>query len=379
MRPAHLLVDLDAIRHNMAVIQQIVGPDTRQAAIVKANAYGHGAVPVCRACVQAGAAMLCVAIADEGVVLREGGITAPVLVLGPPDPEECDLYLDHDLLSTISDPAHVRMLADAAARRGQRARVHLKLDSGMGRHGARSDVLDETADLLAASPHVELVGIFSHLADACNTRLDWSERQLQVFTDMLGVLRRRLGEPLPPLHLANSAAIIRMPDTHFDYVRPGAILYGLNPGFDDSLMPVGFRPALSLKARLATIKRIPAGEPVGYRCAWRARRDTTLAVLPLGYADGYPRALSDNADVLVGDRRCPLVGMVSMDAITVDITDAPGAQVGDEAVLIGAQDGERITVEEIARRAGTIVEDIVGRLSTRLPRVYLGQRGGGES
>ncbi|MGD9495952.1 MAG: alanine racemase [Armatimonadota bacterium] len=373
MRAAYLEIALDAIRHNVRAIKQMVPPHTQIAAIAKANAYGHGAVEVCRACVQAGAAMLCVAIADEGVELREAGIEAPILVLGPPDPEEAELYLTHDLISTLSDPAHATMLARAARRLGGTARAHIKLDSGMGRHGARAGAARELAALLPQTPQVRVEGIFSHLADACNRDLSWSWHQLDRFRTMLAELGACVREPLPTIHLANSAAIVRMPETHYDAVRPGAILYGLNPGFAPELMPASLRPALSLRCRIATVKSVEAGEPVGYNCAWRAPRASRIAVLPLGYADGYPRLLSNNAEVLVGGRRCPLVGLVSMDAITIDVTDVPGARIGEEAVLIGAQGQERITVEELAARADTIVEEIVARLSRRLPRVYLGR------
>jgi len=373
LRPAALHIDLDAIRHNVRLIAQMTGPQVRQAAIVKANGYGHGAVPVSRACLQAGAAMLCVAIADEAVELREAGIEAPVLVLGPPDPDEAELYVHCGFMSTLSAVEHAAMLTEAAERLGGPAvEVHIKIDSGMGRHGARADVVEELAAFVAASPRLRVDGIFSHFGGACRPDLSWSKQQLATFNELLPRVLEHVGADRPALHIANSGAIVRMPDTRFDYVRPGAILYGLNPGFDDSLMPP-LLPALSLRTKLATVKRLEKGAPVGYGATWQAPRETMLAVLPLGYADGYTRQLSNNADVLVGGRRCPLVGMVSMDAITVDVTDVPGAKVGDEAVLIGAQGGERITVEEISRRAGTIVEDTVGRLARRLPRIYHGE------
>lgn len=378
MRPAWLEVDLDALRYNTEMIQQMVGPTTRQAAIVKGNAYGHGAVPVSRACMEAGAAMLCVAIADEAVELRDAGITAPVLVLGPPDPEEAEIYITRDIISTVSSIEHAQMLADAAERLDRAAKLHIKLDSGMGRHGARADIVEDLAAFVAALPRLKVDGVYSHFSSACSLDLSPSHEQLANFNRMLPGVLRHVGGDDPKLHVANSGAIVRMTDTRFDYVRPGAILYGLNPGFDDSLMP-DFKPVLSMKARLATIKHIEAGAPVGYNCAWLAERDTTLALLPLGYVDGYTRQLSNNADILVGGRRCPLVGMVSMDVITVDITGVPDAALGDEAVLIGAQGSERITVEEVSRRAGTIVEDTVGRLSNRLPRVYLGETDGEDS
>ncbi len=373
MRAAFLEIDLSAIRHNLRAIQAMVPEETQIAAIVKGDGYGHGGPEVARACIEAGATLLCVAIADEGVELREAGIDAPVLVLGPPDPQEADLYLRYDLIATLSDPEHARMMAAAAREFGGVARVHVKLDSGMGRHGARGATAHELARVLADCPEVRVAGVFSHLADACNADLSWSCEQLRRFTAMLALFGVDTAGERPMIHLANSAALVRMPETHHDVVRPGAILYGLNPGFAPELMPEGLLPAMSLRARLATVKTVEAEEPVGYNCSWRAERDSRIAVLPLGYADGYPRTLSNNADVLVRGRRCPIVGLVSMDAITIDVTDVPGVQIGDEAVLIGAQGEERITVEELAARAGTIVEEIVARLTRRLPRVYLGR------
>lgn len=378
MRPAWLEIDLNAVRYNTKLVQEMVGPDTLQASIVKGNGYGHGAVQVSRACVEAGAAMLCVAIADEGVELRDAGITAPVLVLGPPDIEEAEFYVARDIISTVSAIEHARMLADAAERLDGTVKIHIKLDSGMGRHGARADVAEDLAAFVASQPRLKVDGIFSHFSSSCSLDLAPSHEQLANFNEMLPDVLSHVGGDDPKLHVANSAAIVRMTDTRFDYVRPGAIIYGLNPGFDDRLMP-DFQPALALKARLATVKGIEAGAPVGYNCAWHAERDTTIALLPLGYVDGYMRQLSNNSEVLVGGRRCPLVGMVSMDVIIVDITGVPGAKVGDEAVLIGPQGDERITVEEVSRRAGTIVEDTVGRLSNRLPRVYLGEADGEDS
>lgn len=373
MRPAFLEIDLDAIRHNVRVIQQMLPDQTAIAAIVKANAYGHGGPQVSRACLEAGAAMLCVAIVDEGIELRSAGIDAPVLILGPVDAEEAELYIRHDLIATLSAVEHVHALAAAARRLGSPARAHIKLDSGMGRHGVRRADLVALAEALAQTPEVRVEGIFSHFGDACNPDLSWSRHQLEQFRDMLSSLGCPSSDRPVMLHVANSAAIVRMPETHLDAVRPGAILYGLNPGFDPQLMPRELRPALTLRARIGIVKTVEAGQPVGYNCTWRAPRDSRIAVLPLGYADGYPRSLSNNADVLVGGRRCPLVGLVSMDAITIDVTEVPEAAIGDEAVLIGAQGEERITVEELAARANSIVEEIVARLTCRLPRIFLGE------
>jgi alanine racemase len=370
VRPAFLEIDLAAVRENVQAIQRAVGPLTAVGAIVKANAYGHGAVEVARAAIEAGAQMLCVAIVDEGIELREAGLEAPILVLGPPNTDEADAALQHDLMQAVSDPCHASIIAHAARRAGRCARVHVKLDTGMGRHGARPGVAEILARLLAANHHLEVAGVFSHFADAYEPELCWAGHQLDEFL-RLSAWFGAGEEGGPMLHLCNSVGLLRMAGARLDMVRPGSILYGFNPGFDPALMPDGIRPVASLKTQIGTVKLVEAGEPVGYGCTWRAPHDSCIAVLPLGYADGYPRTLSSNAEVLISGRRCPVVGRISMDAITVDATDADSVGVGDEAVLIGAQGDERITIEELARRAGTIGEEITSRLSRRLPRVYL--------
>ncbi len=369
MRPAFLTIDLSAIRDNVAAIQRTVGDETAVAAIVKANAYGHGAVEVARAATEAGARLLCVAIVDEGLQLREAGLQEPILVLGPPNEEEAEVALAHDLMATVSDPCHASIVSRAARRFGRAARIHIKLDTGMGRHGARPAVTPALARLVEGDEHLIVDGIFSHFADAYNDDLTWTLHQLSQFHAMAEHFTDD-SDRGPTRHLCNSVSTLRVPDAHLDMVRPGSILYGFNPGFDPDLMPEGIRPVARLTCRIGTVKLIGAGEPVGYGCTWRAPRESRIAVLPVGYADGVPRALSNKAEVLIGGRRCPVVGRVSMDAITVDATDAGPVAVDDEAVLIGPQGDERITIEEIARRADTIGEEITSRLSRRLPRVY---------
>lgn len=368
MRPASLQIDLAVIRGNVRAVQSVIGRQVRIAAVVKANAYGHGAVPVARAALEAGASMLCVAIVDEGIELRDAGIDAPILVLGPPDPGELDEYLHHDLIATLSAPAHATMLAGAARHRERVARVHVKLDTGMGRHGARAAVAEALARMLAGMDTIRVEGVFSHFGSATADDLTWTREQLRRFHELLGAFDT--GDGLPDVHIANSAGTLRLSEAHLGMVRPGAILYGLNPGVDADVIPAGIRPALSSTSKICAVKLLGPGEPVGYGCTWRAPRESRIAIVPVGYADGYPRALSGRAEVLVSGMRCPVVGLISMDAITVDITDAP-AGLGDEVVLIGRQDDERITVEELARRADSIVEEVSSRLSPRLPRIHL--------
>jgi alanine racemase len=368
VRPAFIEIDLAAIRANLQQIQRVIGPETGVAAIVKANAYGHGAVEVSRAALEVGAKMLCVAIVREGIELREAGLEAPILVLGPPDAEEIDEALSHDLTPSVGSPAHATLVADAARRAGRRASVQVKLDTGMGRHGARPGAARALADRLEQTPEVEVAGVFTHFAEAPDP--EWTAHQFEQFMDISRELGA--GEPGGPVrHVSNSVALLRLPEARLEMVRPGAVLYGFNPGCDPALIPEDIRPVASLRSRVSHVKTVEEDEPVGYGLTWYAPRDSRIAILPLGYADGYPRALSNNADVLIGGRRCPLVGRVSMDALTVDVTDAGAVEMGDEVVLIGWQGDERITVDEIAERAGTIGQEIVSRLSPRLPRVFL--------
>ncbi len=375
MRPAFLEIDLSAIAHNVRTIRQIVGPKVAVWPVVKANAYGHGAIPVSKAALEAGAGGLCVVLPQEALELREAGITAPILVMGPPSPDEAPLIIEHDVAATLSDEAHVAIMAEAARRADAIARVHLKLDSGMGRHGVRPLLVERVVEALAAEPQIRVEGVYSHFAMACAEDLSWTRHQLEQFKAMLSRLPRELMAADPVLHMANSGAIMRVPEAHFDAVRPGAILYGLNPGFDPALMQ-NLRPALTLRGRLATVKSVEAGAPVGYNCTYRSPRDTRIGLIPLGYADGYPRALSNNAEVLVAGQRVPVVGLVSMDCVAVDLGKVAEARVGDEAVLIGRQGDEQITVEELSARAGTIVEELASRLTGRLPRRYLGAEEG---
>jgi len=370
VRPAFVEVDLAAIRGNIRAIRGVIGPGAAIAAIVKAGAYGHGAVEVSDAALDAGVALLCVAIADEGIELREAGLRAPILVLGPPNATEIDDTLAHDLMPSVGEPQHAVMVAEAARRLGRQARVHVKLDTGMGRHGARPEVAHSLAERLTDLREIEVAGVFSHFAEA--TDLEWTSHQVEQFIAMCAEFG--CGRPGGPIrHLCNSVGLLRLPEARFEMVRPGAILYGFNPGYDPALTPEGLRPVMTLRCLVSAVKTIQAGQPVGYGMTWHAPRDSRIAVLSVGYADGYPRALSGNADVLINGRRCPLIGRVSMDAITVDVTDAGLVAIGDEAVLIGRQGDERITIEEIAERAGTIGQEIVCRLAPRLPRVYLGR------
>jgi alanine racemase len=336
----------------------------RLCAVVKADGYGHGAVPAARAALAGGATWLAVAAAHEARELRDAGIDdVPILVLGALSPEELDVAL-----AARADVAVWREeIVTAIAARGG-GRVHVKLDSGMGRLGTRdAGAALRVAALADAEPGVELVGAMTHFATADEPGDAFFGEQLARFTPWAEQVRA--AHPQIVVHAANSAATLREPASHFDLVRTGVALYGLDPfGEDPALREL--RPALELSSWVAAVKPIAPGESAGYGRRFVADRPTHLATVPIGYGDGFRRAFTNNADALVRGRRLPLVGTVSMDNVTLDAGPEPGAAVGDPVVLIGAQDGERITAEELARRIGTINYEITCELLPRVPRSH---------
>ena len=375
MRPAWLEIDLNVVRHNLSCIRGLVGPDVGVIAVVKANAYGHGALPVARCVIEGGARMLAVALMQEAVELREGGLTAPILVLGATDPEEAPEFIAHDVIPAVSHFAFAGALARAAAEHDTVAACHVKIDSGMGRQGTRLEDVAELASRLRELPAVRVEGALSHFASSPGDR-EFTLAQVRRFLAGVADLERGLGHEVPLRHLANSAAILRYPEAWLDAVRPGALMYGIAaPGGGEHLPATG--QAMTLKARIVALKALRAGESVGYGRTFIAPRDTRIAVLPIGYADGYPRALSGKAEALVRGQRCRVAGRVSMDCIVIDVGGAPGVEAGEEVVLLGRQGDEMITTAELARLADTCVEEIVARMSARLPRVFLGEGGTG--
>jgi alanine racemase len=366
MRPAWIEVDLAAYAHNLRAIRERVG-DRRVLAVVKANGYGHGLVPIARTAVAAGADMLGVALVEEGIALRQAAIRAPILVLAPPLPEQAPAIVSHGLEQVVSHREVAEALAQAAAARGETVALHVKVDSGMGRVGVAPEQALELCREIAALPGARLAGVMTHFATADEPDVSYSRGQLERF---LAVVRQvREAFPMPPLfHAANSGAIAAMPESYLDMVRPGLSSYGISPGPEGCELPL--RPVMTLKARLTQIRDLPAGQPVGYGCTYTLTRPSRIGILPIGYADGYRRALSNQGEALVRGRRVPIRGRVSMDQLLVDLTDLPEVALGDEAVLLGSQGGDTITAWEIADRVGTIVDEVLVALTDRVPRVY---------
>jgi alanine racemase len=371
MRPTLAEIDLAAIRHNIRQIRSAVSPATFITAIVKANAYGHGARKVSAAALAAGADGLGVAIPEEGAELRDSGFTVPIFVIGLTLPEQAAMLVDYSLVATVSTLESARALAEAGRRKGRQAQVMLKIDTGMGRVGIRPEEAWAFAEQLRSIPGLELKGIFTHLATADAHDKSYAEQQLAQFRSALD----RFTETecnLDWISAANSATIIDLAQGHFNMVRPGIILYGLPPSKEMHRL-LDLRRAMQFKTKIAYLKEVPAGTKVGYGSTHTTARNTFLATLPVGYADGYSRHLSNQASVLIGGRRYPVVGRVCMDQIVVDLGPHLKAEVGDEVVLFGRQGDTEITVDELADLAGTINYELVCAVSARVPRVYLNE------
>jgi alanine racemase len=360
-------VNLAAIERNCARLRRELGGGAELGAVVKADGYGHGAVPAAGAALAGGATWLAVAAAQEAADLRAGDVDGPLLVMGALSPEELEVALaaGADVVAW-----HEEFVARAAAAAAAPVGVHVKLDTGMGRLGtADADEARRVADAVAASDGLRLAGAMTHFATADQPGADagFFEGQLERFAAFADALRA--DHPDVVVHAANSAATLRSPDAHFDLVRCGIAIYGMDPFHEDAAAR-DLEPALELVSYVGDLKPRAPGESAGYGRRFVAERATVLGVLPIGYGDGWRRALTNNADVLVGERRVPLVGTVSMDNVTVDLGPEPAARVGDPAVLIGTDGGERITAEEVARRLGTINYEVTTGLTARVPRAY---------
>jgi alanine racemase len=372
-RPTRAVVDLDALAHNVRLAVRLAGPGRAVLAVVKADAYGHGAVRVARAALAAGAAKLGVATPAELRQLRAAGIDAPVLLLSEPDPSAAAGLVQLGCSLTLYTLALAEALEREAARDGRRVLVHLKVDTGMGRVGVSpADVLAFVARL-RDFPHLVLAGLMSHPSEGERLDSAATARQLEAFAAISAAVEALVG-PLRWRHVANSALVLRG-DAPGNLVRPGIMLYGVAPGpglpYADQL-----RPVLTLLTAVAFLKRVPAGTALSYGGTFTTARETLVATLPAGYADGYRRAFSNRASVVVRGRRAPIVGTVCMDLCLADVTDIPGVGVGDEVVLLGAQRGERVDADELARHAGTISYEIFCGIGARVPRVRAGAEPG---
>jgi alanine racemase len=360
-------VNLSAIERNAARLTDGLARGARLCAVVKGDGYGHGAAPAARAALTGGATWLAVATADEAAQLRAAGIEAPILVMGAISSEELPTALAARAELVAWRQEFVERISREAGADGP-VRVHVKLDTGMGRLGTRDpgEALLVAERIASSGPALELAGAMTHFATA-DEDPEFVARQLEVFEPFAARMLERW--PKVTVHAANSAATLRMRASHFDLVRCGIAIYGCDPLHEDPALH-GLEPALELSSYVAAVKLARKGDSAGYGRRFTAARDTWIATLPIGYADGIRRALANNCDVLIGGRRYPLVGTVSMDNITVDVGPEPAIGTGDPATIIGTHGSERQTAEDLARRVGTINYEILTGISSRVPRAY---------
>jgi alanine racemase len=368
----YALIDLDALDHNIRMLKAHVGPQVELMAVLKANAYGHGAVPVARAALASGVTRLVVARPDEGIQLRQAGIDAPILVNCYSLPAVASDFVAYDLTATVNTLEMAQALSAQATATGKAATVHVKVDSGMGRYGLLPNEVLPFLDEIHKLPHLDLEGLFTHFAVADERDKTYTRQQFATFSDVLRSVQQA-GYAIRLRHAANSAGAIDLPEMGLDAVRCGIAIYGLHPSSDIS-DAVLLKPVLSLRSRVARVRTLPPGSAIGYGCTYVTSKPTQIALIPVGYGDGYRRAFSNRGFVLIRGQRAPIVGRVSMDQITVDATGIAGVEQDDEAVLIGTQGAESATADELAELIGTINYEITTGLLSRIPRVYV--RGG---
>lgn len=368
VRPTRAEISLEHLRHNVAELARAAQVPIW--AVLKADAYGHGAKAVARTLERAGAKGFCVALIEEGIELREAGIYAPILVMGSHYPNAWPELLRHQLTPVISRSDQIEALAEEVRERGAPAfGVHLKIDTGMARLGVPFSELSSVAGVLARHPELRLDGVMTHFASAESDAL-FVAQQLELFEQGTALLAR-MGLPVRLRHAANTAAMLSHPAARLDLVRPGIGLYGMAPGVAGV---AGLRPAMRVRSEIISLRTLRPGASVGYGATFRAARESRIATIPMGYGDGLSRALSNRGHVLVRGRRAPIAGAVSMDLTSVDVTDIPGAAIGDEVVVLGSQEGplgsDLISAEQIAAQAGTIAWEVLTGISRRVPRFY---------
>ncbi|MDP2859880.1 MAG: alanine racemase [Bacillota bacterium] len=367
LRPAWAEIDLDIFEHNIKEVRRVIGPRPGIMAVVKANAYGHGAVE-CALVAQETGCSLAVAIVSEGVELRKAGLKGPVLVLGYTPPEQAGIAVENDLDVTIFGMEAARALSAAAARHGKWARAHVKVETGMGRIGlVPGPALTAFIAQAVALPNLKVAGIFTHFA-AADSDSTYTQAQFKAFRDSLRAIERLTGKGILK-HSSNSAAIMDFPETHLDAVRPGIILYGYYPS-KTVARKAAVIPPLSLKCRIGHVRAAETGETIGYGRAYRVDKPCLIATLPVGYADGYRRAFSNKGHVLVRGIRAPIVGRVCMDQMMVDVTGIAGVSKGDEVVLLGSQGQQTISADDLAFEVATISHEVLTGIGQRVPRVY---------
>ena len=366
-------IDLQAFRHNFQYLRDYISPQTRIMAVVKADAYGHGALPCARVAVEGGADYLGAGVIEEGIEFRQSGLDTPILILGSIFPDEVEDLVRHDLSTIVCTLPLAQALAKEAKKQNKTTSMHIKVDTGMNRLGVSPEHLPELLNQISNLPNLKIEGVSTHFASADDEDLSITQAQLKKFQAALACLKQ--GDS-PLIHCSNTSALFKYPESHFDMVRPGLILYGAHPSptlqavlnEKENLSP--FQPVMQWKSQIILVKPVAKHQPVSYSGSFTTQRDSLIAILPIGYADGLHRSLSNKIDILVGGKRAPQIGNICMDMTLIDVTEIQDVQAGDEVVLFGKQEGQTITVEEMATKAGTIPYEILCNVGKRVPRVY---------
>ena len=362
-------IDLAALRYNFSKVRELVKHSTAVLGVVKSDAYGHGMVPVARELENLGVEYLGVSTCREGVTLRQGGVQAPVLLLLGVEEDELDQVIQCSLTPAIFRSDVAKAISAAALAADTEIPVHLKIDTGMARLGVPYGEADKFLELINSLEGIRLEGLLSHFASADERDKSFSNKQLERFRRILAQAQN-IGLQPRYAHIANSAGVIDLPDSYLQLVRPGLMLYGAPPS-QELHRPIPLRPVMTLKTRVLQLKEVPAGSPIGYGCTYTTTKPSLIATLPVGYDDGYDRLLSNKGEVLVRNRRAPVVGRISMCLTTVDVTDVPGVQPDDEVVLLGKQGEEEITADDIAAKISTINYEIFCNLGGYRNKVFL--------
>ncbi len=359
-------VDLDIIRENFSAIKKKVGKGTKVLAVIKADAYGHGAIETARE-LKAECDFFGVADIDEAMQLRIAGFDTPILILGRTDPYYSDAVIKMDIRTTVSCMSDALALSEEGRRQNKKAKIHIAVDTGMSRIGFQADEINEIIEI-SKLPFVEIEGIFSHFATADEPDLSRAGKQKELFDKILSEIAQR-GLSIPFRHMSNSAGIINF-EEKYDMVRAGIVLYGLYPSHDIDKSLLGVKPAMRWVAKISHIKTLPAGREISYGGTYVTEKDTVVATVPVGYADGYPRCLSGVGQVLVGGKRVPIIGRICMDQFMIDVTEVPGLTLGSEVTLVGRDGDECLTMEEVSEKAYSFNYELPCRISRRVPRIY---------
>jgi len=371
-------INLKAFKHNLQNLKVILGPSTGIMAVIKADAYGHGAIPCAKAALECGIQYLGGGVIEEGIELRKNGITDPILILGSIFLDESADLVHHDLTTILCNQSLAEELSKEAKKQNKIAKVHVKVNTGMNRLGVQPGNLLELVEKIKTLSNLKLEGLSTHFSSADDEDISITKGQIELFQTAL-IRLQKMGINPPMIHLANSSALFRFPETRANIVRPGLILYGALPS--PFIQPIvnevckkdnlhNFQPVMQWKSKIIQLKTIPKGQPLSYSRKYFTEKESLIATIPLGYADGLNRNLSNNMEVLIKGRRVPQVGNICMDMTLIDVSGVPGLQLGEEVVIFGKQGEEQISVEELAERSNTIPYELLCNVSKRVPRIY---------